>query len=73
MLAFGARLRAAMDKHGPLCAGIDPHPSLLRDWGLADDALFIVTGAEVADIRWLRLCVSILSGRGLTVIPCCGC
>jgi orotidine-5'-phosphate decarboxylase len=22
---------------GPLCAGIDPHPSLLREWGLGDD------------------------------------
>lgn len=31
---FGARLAAAMDARGPLCAGIDPHPSLLSDWGL---------------------------------------
>jgi orotidine 5'-phosphate decarboxylase subfamily 2 len=36
-VTFGARLRAAMDTHGPLCVGIDPHPSLLRDWGLPDD------------------------------------
>ncbi|GGM28771.1 orotidine 5'-phosphate decarboxylase [Promicromonospora citrea] len=35
---FGARLAAAMDDHGPLCVGIDPHASLLRDWGLPDDA-----------------------------------
>jgi orotidine-5'-phosphate decarboxylase len=35
---FGARLRAAMDEHGPLCVGIDPHPALLAAWGLADDA-----------------------------------
>jgi orotidine-5'-phosphate decarboxylase len=34
---FGARLRAAVDIHGPLCVGIDPHPSLLAAWGLADD------------------------------------
>jgi orotidine-5'-phosphate decarboxylase len=34
---FGARLRAAMDKLGPLCVGIDPHASLLRAWGLPDD------------------------------------
>jgi orotidine-5'-phosphate decarboxylase len=33
---FGARLRAAVDKLGPLCVGIDPHPSLLRAWGLPD-------------------------------------
>jgi len=31
---FGARLAAAMETRGPLCAGIDPHPSLLSDWGL---------------------------------------
>jgi orotidine-5'-phosphate decarboxylase len=34
---FGARLRAAMDTRGPLCVGIDPHPSLLGHWGLDDD------------------------------------
>ncbi|HTJ31606.1 MAG TPA: orotidine-5'-phosphate decarboxylase [Dactylosporangium sp.] len=34
---FGARLRAAMDALGPLCVGIDPHPSLLAGWGLSDD------------------------------------
>lgn len=34
---FGARLRAALDERGPLCVGIDPHPALLRSWGLADD------------------------------------
>ncbi|KQS97223.1 orotidine-5'-phosphate decarboxylase [Cellulomonas sp. Leaf395] len=35
---FGARLAAAMDAHGPLCVGIDPHTSLLEAWGLTDDA-----------------------------------
>lgn len=34
---FGARLRRAMDERGPLCVGIDPHASLLADWGLGDD------------------------------------
>ncbi|MCL2668821.1 MAG: orotidine-5'-phosphate decarboxylase [Micrococcales bacterium] len=34
---FADRLVAAMDEHGPLAVGIDPHPSLLRAWGLADD------------------------------------
>lgn len=34
---FGARLRRAMDERGPLCVGIDPHASLLADWGLNDD------------------------------------
>jgi orotidine-5'-phosphate decarboxylase len=36
MSTFGQRLRAAMDARGPLCAGIDPHSSLLLDWGLDD-------------------------------------
>jgi orotidine-5'-phosphate decarboxylase len=37
MERFGARLRAAMDERGPLCVGLDPHPGLLRAWGLPDD------------------------------------
>jgi len=37
METFGARLREAMDKRGPLCVGVDPHPSLLSAWGLSDD------------------------------------
>jgi orotidine-5'-phosphate decarboxylase len=47
---FGARLRAAVEARGPLCAGIDPHPSLLADWGLDDDAAglekFTMTAVE---------------------------
>ncbi|MGK7221449.1 orotidine-5'-phosphate decarboxylase [Kocuria flava] len=35
---FGARLGAAMDAHGPLCVGVDPHPGLLEAWGLPRDA-----------------------------------
>jgi orotidine-5'-phosphate decarboxylase len=34
MPGFGARLRDAMAQRGPLCLGIDPHPELLRAWGL---------------------------------------
>jgi orotidine-5'-phosphate decarboxylase len=34
---FGERLAAAVAEHGPLCAGIDPHPALLAEWGLTDD------------------------------------
>jgi orotidine-5'-phosphate decarboxylase len=36
--SFGSRLAAAMAARGPLCVGIDPHPQLLADWGLNDDA-----------------------------------
>lgn len=38
MTTFGQRLRAAMDEHGPLCVGIDPHESLLESWGLPTSA-----------------------------------
>ncbi len=31
---FGARLVAAIERRGPLCVGIDPHPGLLQAWGL---------------------------------------
>ncbi|WP_307372643.1 orotidine-5'-phosphate decarboxylase [Microbacterium sp. W4I4] len=36
--SFGVRLRAALDAHGPLCVGIDPHAALLEQWGLSQDA-----------------------------------
>ncbi|MGV9803231.1 orotidine-5'-phosphate decarboxylase [Mycobacterium sp. NPDC003449] len=34
---FGARLADAVSASGPLCPGIDPHPELLRRWGLEAD------------------------------------
>ncbi|HEY9365308.1 MAG TPA: orotidine-5'-phosphate decarboxylase [Agromyces sp.] len=34
MTSFGERLRSAVDAHGRLCVGIDPHASLLAEWGL---------------------------------------
>lgn len=49
---FGARLAAAMESVGPLCLGIDPHPGLLKDWGLDDTAAgleaFSLTALEAA-------------------------
>ncbi|OIJ28710.1 orotidine-5'-phosphate decarboxylase [Nocardioides luteus] len=36
-MTFGARYTAALAERGRLCAGIDPHASLLLDWGLDDD------------------------------------
>lgn len=35
--SFAAKLQAAFAKYGQLCVGIDPHASLLDDWGLTDD------------------------------------
>ena len=47
---FGARLHAAVRERGPLCAGIDPHASLLAEWGLTDDVAglerFALTAVE---------------------------
>ncbi|SDZ32336.1 orotidine-5'-phosphate decarboxylase [Micromonospora pattaloongensis] len=37
METFGVRLHRATAERGPLCVGIDPHPSLLARWGLSDD------------------------------------
>jgi orotidine-5'-phosphate decarboxylase len=34
MRGFGVRLAEAVSRRGPLCPGIDPHPELLRAWGL---------------------------------------
>ena len=34
---FGAKLIEAQEKFGLLCVGIDPHSSLIKDWGLTDD------------------------------------
>ena len=33
---FGSRLHGALRERGQLCAGIDPHASLLHAWGLED-------------------------------------
>ena len=61
MTPFGARLREAMDAFGPLCVGIDPHPSLLHAWGLDDDA----GGLE----RFSRTAIEALAGRVAAVKP----
>lgn len=58
---FGARLRRAMDERGPLCVGIDPHASLLADWGLNDD----VAGLE----RFSRTVVEALADRVAVLKP----
>ena len=59
--AFGERLATAVAAHGPLCVGIDPHPGLLAEWGLADDA----RGLE----RFALTCVDALAGHVAVVKP----
>jgi orotidine-5'-phosphate decarboxylase len=58
---FGVRLSAATAARGPLCAGIDPHPELLRGWGLGDD----VAGLE----RFARGAVEVLAPEVTLVKP----
>ena len=36
--SYGERLETLMTERGPLCVGVDPHPSLLASWGLAANA-----------------------------------
>ena|SRR5690242_8712144 len=61
MESFGERLHRAMAQRGRLCIGIDPHPALLEQWGLPDDA----TGLE----RFARTVVDALADRLAVVKP----
>jgi orotidine-5'-phosphate decarboxylase len=38
MTGFGERVRSVLSERGPLCVGIDPHTSLLAEWGLETSA-----------------------------------
>ncbi len=51
---FGDRLAAAIASRGPLCLGIDPHPELLRAWGLGTDADGLA--------RFSEICVTAFAG-----------
>ncbi|MFR9769433.1 orotidine-5'-phosphate decarboxylase [Nocardia sp. SC052] len=61
MKTFGDRLRHAMRQLGPVCVGIDPHPELLRSWGLTED----VEGLE----RFAEICVEAFDGLVALVKP----
>ena len=54
-MSFGARARAALDAYGPVCVGIDPHASLLEEWGLGDD----IAGLE----QFAASCVEAFAGK----------
>jgi orotidine-5'-phosphate decarboxylase len=58
---FGVRLSAVVAARGALCVGIDPHPELLRRWGLTDDA----AGLE----RFARDAVEVLAPEVALVKP----
>lgn len=61
MKTFGARLHEAMGDRGALCVGIDPHASLLIEWGLDDNP----AGLE----RFSLTCVEALSGQVAVLKP----
>jgi orotidine-5'-phosphate decarboxylase len=61
METFGRRLYDVIEKRGPLCVGIDPHPGLLARWGLSDD----VAGLE----RFARTVVDALADRVAVLKP----
>ncbi|WP_201329072.1 orotidine-5'-phosphate decarboxylase [Nostocoides jenkinsii] len=58
---FGVRLAEATATLGPLCVGIDPHPELLRAWGLPVDP----DGLR----RFARTCVEAFAGHVALVKP----
>lgn len=60
-MTFAQRLRESMDRFGPLCAGLDPHPALLEQWDLNDDA----AGLE----RFCRTFVEALAGQVAVIKP----
>lgn len=60
-MSFGSRAHVAMQAYGPACIGIDPHPSLLEQWGLQDD----IEGLD----RFASTCVEAFAGRVAFVKP----
>lgn len=46
-MPFGDLLFAAMNSHGPLCLGVDPHAGLLKDWGLNDSVQGVAKFTEI--------------------------
>lgn len=60
-MSFGSRAHVAMQAYGPACIGIDPHPSLLEQWGLEDD----IEGLD----RFASICVEAFAGQVAFVKP----
>ncbi|HEY1446755.1 MAG TPA: orotidine-5'-phosphate decarboxylase [Acidimicrobiales bacterium] len=58
---FGDRVAAAVRATGPLCAGIDPSPELLKEWGLTDDPRGLRTFGQT--------CVDAFAGEVSVVKP----
>lgn len=61
VVSWGARLRTAVRGRGRLCVGIDPHPPLLRAWGLPESAEGLA--------RFTDTCVEAFAGQVALVKP----
>ncbi|GAA2527064.1 orotidine-5'-phosphate decarboxylase [Pilimelia columellifera] len=77
MEPFGARLVRAMVERGPLCVGVDPHPSLLAAWGLTDsvdglarfsDGVVAAVGDRVAVIKPQSAFFEKYGSRGIAIL-----
>jgi orotidine-5'-phosphate decarboxylase len=71
MTGFGERVRSTLAQRGPLCVGVDPHPSLLVDWGLPETAagarefgLRVVDAAATAGVGVVKPQVSFFERFG---------
>jgi orotidine-5'-phosphate decarboxylase len=51
-VSFGARVALAVERSGPLCAGVDPSGDLLRAWGLSDDVKGLRTFCQICVEAW---------------------
>ncbi|MGH4011242.1 MAG: orotidine-5'-phosphate decarboxylase [Pseudonocardiaceae bacterium] len=74
---FGARVRGVVGVRGALCVGIDPHPELLRRWGVGDDVKGVerfalgaveALGPEVAVVKPQSAFFERYGARGIAVL-----
>ncbi len=74
---FGRRLAAAVAERGPLCVGIDPHRSLLIEWGVGDtldglrrftDAVVDALAGSVAVLKPQMAFYERFGSRGIAVL-----
>lgn len=68
--SFGSKLERAFSSYGQLCVGIDPHASLIADWGLPDtvaglrDFSMTVLDAAVGRVGIIKPQVSFFERHG---------
>lgn len=74
---YGVRLARVVAERGPLCVGIDPHPGVLRAWGLDANVAGLeacargmveALGAEVAVFKPQSACYEAFGSAGVAVL-----